>query len=92
MSENSSSTTPFAKIIIVAKDEWRYWLRSKLAISVLAIGLILTLSSVVVTAINTMELSHTRHELQNDADQTFVDQPDRHPHRMVNKRLICIVL
>ncbi|MGY0649938.1 MAG: ABC transporter permease, partial [Paraglaciecola chathamensis] len=84
MSEHSSSTSRFAKMMIVAKDEWRYWLRSKLAISVLAIGLILTLSSVVVTAINTMELSHTRHALQEDAEQTFADQPDRHPHRMVH--------
>ena len=71
MSEHSSSTARFAKMMIVAKDEWRYWLRSKLAISVLAIGLILTLSSVVVTAINTMELSHTRHALQEDAEQTL---------------------
>jgi ABC-2 type transport system permease protein len=84
VSEHSSSTARFAKMMIVAKDEWRYWLRSKLAISVLAIGLILTLSSVVVTAINTMELSHTRHALQEDAEQTFADQPDRHPHRMVH--------
>ncbi|WP_158768608.1 DUF3526 domain-containing protein [Paraglaciecola sp. L1A13] len=84
MSDNSFSIASFAKIIIVAKDEWRYWLRSKLAISVLAIGLLLTLSSVIVTAINTMELSHTRHALQSNAQQTFVDQPDRHPHRMVH--------
>ncbi|WP_338364513.1 DUF3526 domain-containing protein [uncultured Pseudoalteromonas sp.] len=78
------SINNFSKVVIVAKDEWRYWLRSKLAMTVLAIGLLLTLSSVVVTAITMHELSHTRHELQQNAEQNFVDQPDRHPHRMVH--------
>lgn len=73
-----------SKVVLIAKDEWRYWLRSKLAVTVLAIGLILTLSSVVVTAITMLELSHTRHELQTTSDKSFVDQPDRHPHRMVH--------
>jgi ABC-2 type transport system permease protein len=48
------------------------------------IGLLLTLSSVIVTAVTMMELSHTRSSLQDIAEQTFVDQPDRHPHRMVH--------
>lgn len=78
------STQSFAKVWVVAKDEWRYWVRSKLAISVLVIGLLLTVSSVVVTSVNMMELSHTRSSLQETAEKTFVDQPDRHPHRMVH--------
>ncbi len=78
------SINNFSKVVIVAKDEWRYWLRSKLAMTVLAIGLLLTLSSVVVTAITMLELSHDRHELQSNAEQSFVEQPDRHPHRMVH--------
>ncbi|MBB1385823.1 DUF3526 domain-containing protein [Pseudoalteromonas sp. SG45-5] len=78
------SINNFSKVVIVAKDEWRYWLCSKLAMTVLAIGLVLTLASVIVTAITMMELSHTRHELQTSAEQSFVDQPDRHPHRMVH--------
>jgi ABC-2 type transport system permease protein len=77
-------TPSFTKIIIIAKDEWRYWLRSKLAISVLTIGLLLTLSSVVVTAVHMMELSQTRHALQHNAEDNFATQPDRHPHRMVH--------
>ena len=48
------SSHSFAKALVVAKDEWRYWLRSKLAISVLVIGLLLTLSSVIVTAVTMM--------------------------------------
>lgn len=70
--------------LIIAKDEWRYWLRSKLAISVLSIGFILTLASVVVTAITFNELEHQRIHKQQTAEQTFIDQPDRHPHRMVH--------
>jgi ABC-2 type transport system permease protein len=73
-----------SKIVIVAKDEWRYWLRSKLALSVLVIGLLLTISSVIVTSMTMMELNHQRLSLQADADESFTDQPDRHPHRMVH--------
>ena len=73
-----------SKVVLIAKDEWRYWLRSKLAVTVLVIGLVLTLTSVIVTAITMIELSHTRHALQTTSDKSFVDQPDRHPHRMVH--------
>jgi len=72
------------KLFIIAKEEWRYWLRSKLAILVLSIGLVLTLSSVIVTAVNMQELTQTRQVLQNNSQQSFADQPDRHPHRMVH--------
>jgi ABC-2 type transport system permease protein len=73
-----------AQIWSVAKDEWRYWFRSKLAISVLVIGVILTFSSVLVTAFKMQELSHNRQAMQNTSEQTFMDQPDKHPHRMVH--------
>jgi ABC-2 type transport system permease protein len=69
---------------IVAKDEWRYWIRSKLALTVLVIGLLLTFSSVIVTGIKMMELNQERQSLQNSAEEAFVGQPDRHPHRMVH--------
>ncbi|WP_444995346.1 ABC transporter permease [Aliikangiella sp. IMCC44359] len=72
------------KIGCVAKDELRYWSRSKLAISVLIIGIILTLSSVIVTAFKMHELNNQRQTMQNTAEQTFMEQPDRHPHRMVH--------
>lgn len=72
------------KTYIIAKDEWRYWLRSKLAISVLGIGLLLTLSSVIVTAMNVSALSDTRQSLQSNAESNFTNQPGRHPHRMVH--------
>lgn len=77
-------TRNLSPILTVAKDEWRYWVRSKLAITVLIVGLMLTLSSVIVTAFNMTALSHERSSLQDKAEQTFVEQPDRHPHRMVH--------
>lgn len=83
MSSNIN-TSALSKISSVAKDEWRYWFRSKLAISVLVIGLILTISSVVVTAFNMLALGHERQEMQATSEQTFMEQPDRHPHRMVH--------
>lgn len=73
-----------SQVITIAKDEWRYWLRSKLAVSVLAIGIVLTLSSVVVTAVKMHELSDARGAMQSSSESTFVEQPDRHPHRMVH--------
>ena len=74
----------FAQIWCVAKDELRYWSRSKLAISILTIGIVLTLSSVIVTAFKMQELSEIRHSMQEASEETFMEQPDRHPHRMVH--------
>ncbi|WP_395344500.1 ABC transporter permease [Ningiella sp. W23] len=68
----------------VAKDEWRYWYRSKVALVVLIIGVVLSLSSVVVTAVNMHELSHERQSMQKTSEDVFMEQPDRHPHRMVH--------
>lgn len=73
-----------AQVWSVAKDELRYWSRSKLAISVLIIGIVLTLSSVVVTAFKMHELSNQRQAMQHTSEKTFMQQPDRHPHRMVH--------
>jgi ABC-2 type transport system permease protein len=68
----------------IARDEWLYWNRSKLAVSVLVIGILLTLSSVIATQTKIHELSHQRTELQTSSEDTFMEQPDRHPHRMVH--------
>ncbi len=73
-----------SKLLVIAHDEWRYWFRSKLAMSVLITGLLLTISSVVVTAFKMHELDHARTALQSTSDSIFMEQPDRHPHRMVH--------
>ncbi|WP_371194383.1 ABC transporter permease [Glaciecola sp. SC05] len=79
-----SSTSNISPVLTVLKDEWRYWLRSKLAVSVLVIGVLLTLSSVIVTGFSMSALVHEREGMQNTSEQTFMEQPDRHPHRMVH--------
>ena len=68
----------------VAKEEWRYWHRSKLAISVLILMIILVVASVVVTGLAVQNALHEREHLQTTSEQTFLAQPGRHPHRMVH--------
>lgn len=68
----------------ITRHEWRYWHRTKLAFSVILIGTLLTIISVMV---NTQSMQHTAHErehLQQSSEAQFLDQPDRHPHRMVH--------
>ena len=68
----------------VTRDEWRFWHRTKLAATILIIGTLLTIVSAVV---NTIEMEHTSHErehLQKTSETQFLEQPDRHPHRMVH--------
>ncbi|MEM9101088.1 MAG: DUF3526 domain-containing protein [Pseudomonadota bacterium] len=71
-------------ILSVAKDEWRYWNRSKLAISIIIIAAFMTIASVIVTSESVNEAYEVREHLQEHADKAFVEQPDRHPHRMVH--------
>lgn len=73
-----------SKVLIIAKDEWRYWYRSKLAITMIMIALLLTIASVITTHLSLAHETHERAHLQNKAEQAFVSQPDRHPHRMVH--------
>ena len=68
----------------IAASEWRYWLRSNLIISASIIFIALNVITTVSTAIR---MSHERHERidhQSEAENTFLSQPDRHPHRMVH--------
>ncbi|MBB6523028.1 ABC transporter permease [Pseudoteredinibacter isoporae] len=65
-------------------DEWRYWLRSKLGITVLAITLVITIAAVIVNAMEMRQAAEERQTLQKTAEARFLEQPDRHPHRMVH--------
>ncbi|MEM9704576.1 MAG: DUF3526 domain-containing protein [Pseudomonadota bacterium] len=71
-------------ILTIANDEIRYWRRSKLAVGVLAVGVMLTLASLLLTNARMAEAAHKRAELQTEAHDTFLAQPARHPHRMVH--------
>lgn len=68
----------------IAREEWRYWLRSRLAIaaSLCALSLVIASLASTVLSINTERIA--RESFQAVAEQTFREQPSRHPHRMVH--------
>ena len=68
----------------IAAQEWRYWSRTKLAAAVALLALILTGISVFATSNQISKERSTREALQVKAQETFRDQPARHPHRMVH--------
>jgi len=70
--------------LIIAKEEWRQWLRSRLAVLSLIVFAILLLFTTVLTMLDAQEARHQRLHQQAQAEETFLDQPDRHPHRMVH--------
>ena len=73
-----------SQIILIAKEEWRYWLRSKLAlISMVFIAVLLVVTSVTTALQMESERDH-RVSHQTEAEDAFKSQPDRHPHRMVH--------
>ncbi|MEM7081117.1 MAG: DUF3526 domain-containing protein [Pseudomonadota bacterium] len=68
----------------IALEEWRFWLRSRLAISAAALMFVLIVAAVVSTVSRMQSEAETRHAMQDAAEKTFLAQPDRHPHRMVH--------
>lgn len=70
--------------VTIAVQEWRYWSRTKLATVVALLAVILICISVYATFSQITNEKHTRETLQNTTEQTFRDQPARHPHRMVH--------
>ncbi len=72
------------KLFTIAGEEWRLWLRSRLALNTLLIFVLLLTSTSVVTALRMSKEQHGRAEQQAAAEETFLSQPDRHPHRMVH--------
>ncbi|MDC8831960.1 ABC transporter permease [Alteromonas gilva] len=71
-------------LLTIARDEWRYWRRSKLAQTVVIITFLLMAASVWVTYSAVQLAAEQRQHMQASSEDTFVDQPDRHPHRMVH--------
>ncbi|MFM7349079.1 MAG: DUF3526 domain-containing protein [Erythrobacter sp.] len=68
----------------IAREEWRLWARSRV---VLLTGVILGVLVAVTSALTAMRVSEeaaNRAARQQSAEETFLAQPDRHPHRMVH--------
>lgn len=70
--------------ITICFNEWRYWSRTQLAVTVALLTLILVAISVFATFSQIAKEKNTRESLQVKAEQTFRSQPARHPHRMVH--------
>ena len=70
--------------IRIAREEWRLWLRSKVAIAAALIIAALLAATSVLTVNRIADEQTQRMEQQVAAEETFLDQPDRHPHRMVH--------
>ncbi len=70
--------------LTIAIQEWRYWSRTRLATVVALLAFILIVISVFVTFSQVVKERETRKSLQVKAEETFRDQPARHPHRMVH--------
>jgi len=72
------------QVFAIAADEWRYWLRSHLAMGSALIFLALIVATSVLNVLRTDAETHARIHQQTEAEETFLSQPDRHPHRMVH--------
>ncbi len=71
-------------VLAIAMAEWRYWLRSRLALSVVALFAVILAAVSLLTAHRIHDASTEREHHQGEAEQVFVSQPDRNPHRMVH--------
>ncbi len=71
-------------LFTIAGAEWRYWLRSRLALggAVLLAGLLI--ATTVLTTLRMKGDAAERAHHQAEAEAAFLSQPARHPHRMVH--------
>jgi len=70
--------------MILAKDEWRYWRRSRLSVISIAAAVLIIVASLISTVLRIETERTTREAFQTTALQTFASQPARHPHRMIH--------
>ncbi len=70
--------------IRIAREEWRQWRRSRLAVLCLSVFAALLLVTTLLNTLGLWEAQHQRLHQQQQAEETFLSQPDRHPHRMVH--------
>jgi len=68
----------------IAREEWREWLRSRLTVLSFIVFTLLLLFTTVLTMLDAQEAHHQRLHMQEQAEDAFLSQPDRHPHRMVH--------
>ena len=72
------------QVLLIAGAEWKYWLRSALALGSVLIFFMLIVTTSLLTTMRIDAEKHNREHQQIESEQTFLAQPDRHPHRMVH--------
>ena len=73
-----------SRLFAIARAEWQLWLRSRLALGALLVFALLLAATSLVTASRMSNEHHERTHQQATSEETFLSQPDRHPHRMVH--------
>ena len=71
-------------ILLVCREEWRFWLRSRLAASAAVLMALVLIGSSLHTLVHSEAQTARREGLQQQAEANFMSQPARHPHRMVH--------
>ncbi len=71
-------------LLLIAKSEWQYWIRSQVVIGGTLLFVALLVTTSVLTGLRIDAETHARSHQQSEAEETFLAQPDRHPHRMVH--------
>jgi ABC-2 type transport system permease protein len=72
------------RVLVIAAAEWRYWLRSRLALGGALLITALLVATTVLTTLRMQSETAERTQHQAKAETAFLTQPDRHPHRMVH--------
>ena len=70
--------------MLIAKDELRLMRRNKVALLAIAMALTLSVIAAFTSVAHQQNSEQLRSRFQAQADAEFVNQPDRHPHRMVH--------
>ena len=71
-------------LFTIAGAEWQLWLRSRLAVAALLAFALLLVAASLLTAFSMSKEQRERTRQQAASEETFLAQPDRHPHRMVH--------
>ena len=71
-------------VLTLAAGEWRFWLRSRLVLaSLIIMACVLAVTSLAtITRVDAAQAERLAHQVA--AEERFLAQPDRHPHRMVH--------
>lgn len=72
------------RVLVIAAAEWRYWLRSRLALGGALLITALLVATTVLTTLRMQSETAKRTQHQAKAETAFLSKPDRHPHRMVH--------